>query len=1201
MTSNTLPPARHAARLRLTVSAVALASGMIAAGGVAAVATPAAAQCVENPANIHTCGGQTDTPIVIVGGTSPGVYTTPGFGVDTSGNGNATALTVSGTGLVSYTDVEDSVLSGGGLSLETTGADGLSDGDIYVFSTGSILANEAAGLRLVNAGGADTIAVWSGVISNLGGYGVEANASVGSGGLTLILDTVTARDDAVRAIFEGSGFVDVTLEGPVISQTGAGVLIESLGGTGDGIRLRTTDVFGGTYGLNVVNQGTGFTQVVSTGSVTGLTEGGVRVSTGAGTTGMDIAVNEVTSEEIAVFGRNFGGGDTTITATGTVTSTGNFAIQGFNANVNSHDLIITAVDVSGHSSIVAENYGTGATRIVATGLLSAYGQEGVWAQNDVNATDVTVDVNAIEAAENGVLIENLGTGLTALRATGAINATNQNGIRIVTGAASSDVTVEAVDVRGRTSGISIENGGLGSTTVFATGDVAGLEIGSAGIWINTGADTTEITVVAATVEGQESGIEVTNGGTGDTFIRSTDLVSGDDYGIFARNGVNATDLSIRAVDVQSGKDGIWAQSFGTGGIDIVATGTVVATDIGITAHAELTSGDVYIDANTVTGGALGIGITNHGNGMNTVITRGLVEGSVHALFVNSLGTQDSYIYNSGVIRNSSTLSSDLAMRVSGGYVEINNSGQLLGGIDSSAEESLTTNLGVWNNTGGFSEFTGANDQLVNGGLIIARSDTATLDTTTWLGLEVFENAAALTLRDGGAGDVLQTSANSVFSEGSTLGVDIGGVNGSDMFFTSGTLELQEGSQLSVDVVGPLTLNTQYVVAAAFGGLTGEFVFDDVMLTAFAGLRDGYTDQTAYIEFVQLKALAEAGITPNQKETAAGADSLPDGNPVKDALLLLPDDAAAIDAFDQLSGEIHPTARTVMIEDSRLIRDAALGRLADGEPGSAVWGRLIGDEGVNFGDDNAARADRDASGILAGADYGLGGGVTAGIALGWVETDVEVERRASLATVESFHGLAYVGGRFGAWGVRAGIGYAEASTGTERVVGFPGFAAALDAEYDGSVMQGFVEVGYRLPARGGHVEPFVNLTALRAETDAFTEASGPAALSGDAIKQDVALSTLGLRFETNRMGAFSMRGVVGWRHAWNDLEPVGLHAFDGGETFTVLGAAQSDDAAVTNLEAQWRLGGNVTFAIAYDGVLGADSRDHAITGGFKVVF
>lgn len=1191
---------RPASRLRFTVSAMALASGLAGAAGVVGVATPAAAQCVENPANIHTCGGQTDTPIVIVGGTSPGVYTTPGFGVDTSGNGNGLALSVSGTGLVSYTDTEDSVLAGGGVRLETTGADGLSDGDIYVFSTGSIIADGSAGLRLHNGGGADTIAVWSGPISNIGGHGVDVTTGVGSGALTLIFDnTVTGREDGIRTVFNGNGFIDITATGPVTGSSGRGISIESLGGTADGIRVRAGDVVGGISGVAIHYEGQGGIDLNFTGAVSGGTGTGIFVEAENGTADVSIRATSVSGNYAGIATSQDGDGSTFISATGLVT--GDVGVQAENG-VGASDITLELGDVTGRlAGVVAFNFGSGFTSVRSDGAVFGGAFNGI--QVETGAASQGILVQAVDAYgdQGGIWVKNGGAGATTVRATGDVSSNFQSGIWVNAGAASGDVTVDAFNVQGSSAGISILNEGVGSTTVTTTGQVTAFGANGVGLEINTGADTTDITVVAAAVEGRESGIEVNNGGTGETFIRSTDRVSGDEYGMFVRNGANATGLSIRAVDVESGKDGIWAQNFGTGGIDIVATGTVVATDIGITAHAELTSGDVYIDANTITGGALGIGITNHGNGTNTVITRGLVEGSVYALFVNSLGTQDSYIYNSGVIRNSSALSSDLAMRVSGGYVEITNTGQLIGGIDSSAEESLTTNMGVWNNTGGFSEFTGSNDQLVNGGLIIARSDAATLDTTTWLELEVFENAAALTLRDGGAGDVLQTSADSVFSEGSTLGVDIGGPNGADMFFTSGTLELQEGAQLSVDVVGPLTLNTQYVVAAAFGGLTGEFVFDDVMLTAFAGLRDGYTDQSAYIEFVQLKALAEAGITPNQKEAAAGADSLPDGNPVKDALLLLPDEAAAIDAFDQLSGEVHPTARTVVAEDSRWIRDAALARLADGEAGGSIWGRLIGSDGVSFGDDNAARADRDSRGVLAGADYALGGNVTAGLAMGWVETDVEIQRRNSVATVDSLHGLAYVGGRFGAWGVRAGIGYAQTSVETERAVGFPGFSAALDADYDGSVMQGFVEVGYRMPARGGWVEPFVNLTALRAETDAFTETGGPAALSGEGMTQDVLASTLGLRFETNPMGAFSMRGVAGWRHAWGDVEPVGLHAFEGGETFTVLGAAQSDDAAVANVEARWRLTRKVTFGLAYDGVMGTDSADHAITAGVKVIF
>ena len=152
-----------------------------------------------------------------------------------------------------------------------------------------------------------------------------------------------------------------------------------------------------------------------------------------------------------------------------------------------------------------------------------------------------------------------------------------------------------------------------------------------------------------------------------------------------------------------------------------------------------------------------------------------------------------------------------------------------------------------------------------------------------------------------------------------------------------------------------------------------------------------------------------------------------------------------------------------------------------------------------------------------------------------------------------------------------------------------------------MLQGFVEGGYRLPVAGGHVEPFAGMTAIRARTDAFIEASGPAALSGEAIRETTMSSMLGARFETSPAGAFSLRGTVGWRHAWGDLDPVGRHAFAGGTPFTVLGTAGSRNAGVLDAEARYRLAPNVTLSVGYAGVLGAGNADHAITGAFKIVF
>jgi outer membrane autotransporter protein len=1200
MTHQTPRRERRSARLNLTVSAIALVSGMV---GAAAVATPAAAQCVEGPPNIHTCSGQTNTPIVIVGGTSPGVYTNPGFGVDTSGNGNGLALSVSGTGLVSYTDVEDAVLAGGGVQLESTGADGFSDGDIYTFSTGSIIANGLAGLRLINSGGADTVAVWSGGISNQGGAGVDVVTGTGSGLLTLIFDgPVSGLTDGILADFRGTGFVDITA-GQVTGQGGRGIQVETGFGDGSGVRVRAAEVFGATTGIAIHHRGSGIVDLNVTGAAIGGSGAGIYVEADEDTTDVSVRVGSVSGSGLGMQVYHDGQGSTFISAGSA--SGGDQGIWAESGETTT-DMTVEVGDATGSlSGLMITSLGTGFTSVTSTGALFGWGWDGVSIDAGANSTGVQLDIVDAYGDQRGVEVLNDGVGTTLVRATGDVEAKFMDGIRVEAGLTADDVRIEAVDVSGGDRGIFVSNLGGGSTTVFAAGQVtatSGVGFG-AGIGVDAGLNSTGVFIDSVAVTGAWHGIEVNNVGTGNTLIRNFGLVSSGGSGIVASQGLAAGGVSIQAVDVTSARDGVLIENLGQGGSNVVALGRIDAGDNGIEISSSLISGQIFVDANIISAGLSGIDIFNEGAGSSTVIVRGLVEGDVSGVSVESFGTQDLYLYNDGLIRNRSGLSSDLAIIASGGTVEITNNNWLVGTLDITAAESVVTNLGVWDSTGGTSYFNGDDDVFANAddGIILARSGAAVVDTTTLFGLNAFENSGIVTLRDGGTGDSLNVLGYAWFYEGSTLAVDIGGQNGSDVFFVGRQLEIQEGSRLVVNIVEPLVLYGRYTVALTGEGLTGEFEFDDVMLTAFAGLRDGYSDIDAYVEFVQLKALADAGITPNQKETAEGADSLPDGNPVKDALLLLPEEAMAVDAFDQLSGEVHPTARSAMIEDSRLIRDAALTRLADGEAAGAVWGRLIRDQGNSFGDDNAARADRDVRGVLGGVDYPLGGGVAAGLALGWVETDVDIDRRDSLATVESLQALAYVGGRFGAWGVRAGIGYAATSVETERTVAFPGFSAALEGDYDGSVAQGFVEVGYRLGARGGHVEPFANLTALRAETDAFTETGGPAALSGEAIRQDVALSTLGLRFETNRMGNFSIRGLAGWRHAWGDLEPVGLHAFDGGDTFTVLGAAQSEDAAVASVEAQWRLGEKVTLAIGYDGVLGDDSRDHAITGGLKVVF
>ncbi|MEG3151537.1 autotransporter domain-containing protein [Sphingomonas sp. ZT3P38] len=1391
--------------LRRSTSRLALLAGTV---GLAALSSTAQAQCVEGPPNSFTCSGPTDDPQVLTG-LDPVVVTTPGFAVDTTGNGNGLALTVTGDGAVSYTDLQASELQGAGVAFHSTGDNGLSEGGITVFSDGAIVASGTQALQLENAGSGDINVVWNGAITNNAGDGVFAFGESGSSDIALTLGDVLARGDAIAVKYQGSGTASLTATGTVASLTGTavdiqvntgttdlmvnlgrviggtdGIVIENLGtgatsltvtgpisfalgadtgrgidvlnwtnatdltisaadvqgvgtavyarnvGTGhtqitvsglvesetdDGVFayndestgtliITTAEVHGGDSGIVAEQGGTGDVVVTANGLVTGETGHGVFTSSGLTAQNLIVTTQEARGGSYGIEVNNAGLGETLVNATGAVFGGAHDAIRATNIN-QSTNLTVLATDTQGRENgINVENSGTGFTRVVSSGMangaagagifiisgvqsssisvdaatvaggtqgigvanqgngatsISASGpvsggtSSGISVFNDVNATDLTINAAAVSGA-SGISVTNVGTGVTQLTATGAVTGADTDGIRAGTGAGSTDLLIDAASVSGGTDGIDVDHSGSGFLRIRATGSVSGQT--SNGIDINTETGTQSVRIEAAAVTGGNrgilvahrgagtvgvivgavtsgtngidvqtdvlgsdilidsaavtagaTGIRVVNAGTGATVINAAGPVVGDSaVGINAVNGIAASDLRIAVSDVRGADAGIVASNTGTGVVRVTSTGSIIATDaagVGIAAFAGANTSEVTIDVTNVRGGSGGISTFNTGPGATVIVTRGVVQGGTNAIRAETTGGEFIQITNSGTIRNSSGQSLDRAITAIGSMIGIGNAGTLTGTLDVSGTESFIVNGGTWNSIGGSNVFAGASDELTNlsTGVIVGGSGAGSIDTTSWLGLERFTNIGRINLRDGGVGDRVQTSANTVFATGSVLAVDIGGASGADVFRTTGNVAIQPGSVLSVNMVQPLTLNGKHVVVDAAGGLTGQFVFADQFLTAFAGLRDGYTPTTAFVEFAQLRDLADAGLTPNQKETAAGADSLPDGNAVKDALLLLPSDAVAQDAFDQLSGEIHPSVRTVLVEDSRLPRNAVLARLSDGQAGGALWGQAFSNWGTSDGDRNAAKVRRDTHGFLIGADVGLGENVILGLAGGYLDTDLTVRARNSSGSAKTVHGLAYVGGRFGGFGIKAGAGYARADIDTRRAVAFPGFGNTLTADYKGTLLQGFAEMGYQLPLGGGHVEPFANVTVLRAKTDAFVESGGAAALAGARATEDSTVVTLGARFETASAGAFSMGGVIGWQHGFGRLDPVGVHRFAGGDPFTILGAAQSRNAGIANVEARFRLSPNVSIGVSYDGVLGTAGQDHAVKGALRIVF
>jgi outer membrane autotransporter protein len=362
------------------------------------------------------------------------------------------------------------------------------------------------------------------------------------------------------------------------------------------------------------------------------------------------------------------------------------------------------------------------------------------------------------------------------------------------------------------------------------------------------------------------------------------------------------------------------------------------------------------------------------------------------------------------------------------------------------------------------------------------------------------------------------------------------------------------------------------------------------------------------------------------------------------------------AYDQLSGEIHADAQSVIIEDSRYARETILGRLrqfdfmgrvgpmaslgmggpatayADPADGTALayanarrpafpikappparradsdltfWAQGLGAWGRINSDGNAADTRRDLGGFFAGVDRRFGDW-RAGIAAGYTSSAVTVAARASSATIDAAHLGAYAGTSYGAFNLRAGADLAWNSVSTSRTIAFPGFAEAATARYGAGEAQVFGEVGYSLTFGRIAAEPFAGLAFVHLHTDSFAEAGGVAALAGAGNSEDVGYSTLGARAATTYLLANGMvltpRASAAWQHAFGDVTPAAALAFQSiGTPFTVNGVPIARNAALVSAGTDLRVTPQAVFGLAYLGELAGNARDHSVKGAFSWKF
>lgn len=803
-------------------------------------------------------------------------------------------------------------------------------------------------------------------------------------------------------------------------------------------------------------------------------------------------------------------------------------------------------------------------------------------------------------------------------------------------------TLSGIDRTGAVNGNSIIINGLAGSSDSVTlrgnfrGGNAQAGAGSAGITIRVGASVTNFgTIVGGNSTGGTggAGVDIGVSGTDNTLINHGTI----------RGGAGAT-VGGAGVNVRSNT------------APIVNTGTIEGGNGAVAVQANATF--TLTNSGTIQGGAGASAIVTTGASASMLLTNsgtiraGAGQADAIRLATESTGSLTLELQSGSVIQGNVVANADGSndtLRLGG-----TSNATLDGGIGSTGQyqnfdKLEKTGASTWtiSGSGDYSGSTTISEGtlVVNGSLsgsAVTVQSGARLGGSGTVGATTLASGSRIT--PGNSIGTLTVNGAYVQNAGAVYEVEIDpATTTSDRIDVKGTATLASGATISVvNTTGAAYVAGQRYTILTSTGLTGSYGSDDLALTAFLSLRNSTDATNAYLTVIQTRSIGSVGTTPNEVAVGSGIDSLPAGNTVQTELTNATTVEAARGALGYLAGEIHASARTALIDESWLLRAAVNDRLrsafgavgaapmatmtygftADLAPAAkgpmpklpsaerlAVWGQGYGAWGRSNGDGNAARLTRSTGGLLVGADVAAFDSLRFGVVAGYSRSEFDVNARLSSGESDNYHLGLYGGGQFGALTLRTGASYTWHDVSTRRGVVSAGLGDLLRADYDAGTAQVFGEAGWRIELGQtalGRValEPFAGLAYVNLRSDGFDERGGAAALSGDGGDTSLGYATLGLRAATAaRLQGIdlTLRGGLGWRHAFGDVDPKTTLAFAGGSPFTIAGLPIARNAALVEAGLDLAIAANITLGASYTAQLAQDAQDHAFKANLAMRF
>ncbi|MBF9058161.1 autotransporter outer membrane beta-barrel domain-containing protein [Rhodobacterales bacterium HKCCSP123] len=906
---------------------------------------------VVNAAEGHFAGGSAnilvDTQAGVVLGTEGTGIAVRNYGTAAGGTTDITVLT--------------GVVTGGeyGIDVRNEG-DGRTGSNVTITSTGAVFATGANGINAEQQGfsaeGSANLTITTLDVTSVdGAYGI--NAVIGERPVPNTIQSVQNYGHIGPIDFgahAGNSIVIDTTGGTVSAPAGHGIAASNFGYSYDGdvsITIDTANVSGGADGVQAANFGQSFngnadvTVNTTQGAVSGGRMGiaaGLASQSENGTTNLTITTGDVTGTGIAgIFAVNAGegssGSNTVINTTGGTVSNSNgrgiSAVHAGDSSDGTSNVEITTADVTtvsgtaiyaqiGSSTLyidTGETYfeqfgyaGSSLTIDTTEGTVSSLNGAGIVARNDgtaVGDTDITVRTG-------DVLLGGEGESENTYIAISVINSSTSEVGAATLGVTTGDSYIHSVD--GDAIYAFNSAAAYGSTDLIIDA-VNGLIVSETGNGIYAFND-------SSSAEGTSNLTITTTGGT---------VFAGDGSAILAENDTETGSVTINAGTATGSLDGIWARVWGSGGLSITASGTVTGEE------------------------SYGIVGRNLGEGATAIVVNsgGVASGGTAGIYASHSSEAEFTITNSGTVRNASGNTTHLAIDAEAdggeGLVLTNAFGaSIYGTVDLTDENDTFDNFGLWDTSGGLSDFGGGDDLLNNGSLLtLVVGNGSANQTTEFENLETFNNSGRIDFLDGHASDRLITDGDFNASVGSYIEMD---------FFAGG-----DGSDADVFEIGGDVSGTPTTIflsrADGIGDLTGMEQNDGIALVEVAGDTDAG-------DFVLLSPAQVNVYLYN--ELVLGTDNV--WRVQSQYLPVIPD------------YEVYPAALLALSDvgtyrERRGARAVAMGNAAGT---SEVWMQFEGRQLERGSDGSTSETsyEQEITSVTVGLDAQLDGGLTAGVNL-----------------------------------------------------------------------------------------------------------------------------------------------------------------------------------------------------------------------------